>query len=72
MLERIISKEDRDNILADLNTLLQEVIENYQEMKQLNSLLKKGGYKVVEVGKHGSGNYRIQLNDTNLSDISED
>lgn len=65
-----ISKEDRDNILAHLNAILQKEIDDYKEMKQLKSLLKKGGYTVVEVGKHGSGRYRIQLDKTDISDVA--
>lgn len=61
LLERVISKEEKDDVLKDLNTLLQEQIPDFQNMKQLNSLLKKGGYEVKEDGKHEKGNYRYKI-----------
>ena len=60
LLERVISKEERDSILKGLNTLLQKQITGYQDIKQLGSLLKKGGYTVEEAGKHGRGQFKIQ------------
>jgi len=61
LLEKVISKEEKNNTLKDLNALLREQITNYQDMKQLGSLLKKGGYAIEEVGKHGGGQYRMLL-----------
>lgn len=60
LLERVISKEERDTILKDLNIQLREQITGYQDIKQLGSLLKKGGYTVEEAGKHGRGQFKIQ------------
>lgn len=71
LFEKIISKDERDKIVADLNVLLKERIDDYKEYSQANSLLKKGGYEVVEAGKHGSGNYRIQLIEADLSDATK-
>lgn len=52
LLERKISKDERDKIVADLNALLKEEIEGHRELSQPNSLLKKGDYKVVDVTTH--------------------
>lgn len=60
-LERVISKEERDTILKDLNTQLKEQITGYQDIKQLKTLLKKGGYEVKETGKHGNNQFKILL-----------
>lgn len=60
-LERVISKEERDTILKDLNTQLKEQITGYKDMGQLGSLLKKGGYTVKEAGKHGNNQFKILL-----------
>ena len=51
LLEKVISKEERDNILKDINVLLKKEIDDYQDMKQANSLFKKGGYIADEVTK---------------------
>lgn len=60
LLERRISKDERNKIMADLNAILKEEIGGYKDKSSANPLLNKGGYKVVDLTSHHKKNEKAE------------